>query len=117
MKRDGFYNDVDQRCATINNRDRYFVRGQLLFEPIERLSIRLIADYTSATKNAARATYIDGSASTSALISGGPLERSRDATTSSACCAPRPAARGVHRGYSRDIYVTPGRSYGGTTKD
>ena len=30
----------------VNDRDRFFVRGQLLFEPNDALSIRLIGDYT-----------------------------------------------------------------------
>ena len=29
----------------IHDRDRWFVRGQLLFEPTEDLSVRIIADY------------------------------------------------------------------------
>ncbi len=32
----------------VNDRDRFFVRGQLLFEPNDALSFRLIGDYTHA---------------------------------------------------------------------
>jgi iron complex outermembrane receptor protein len=46
VKRDGFLRDTNNDID-VNNRDRYFVRGQLLFEPTDALSIRLIADYTS----------------------------------------------------------------------
>src|SRR5690606_5792282 len=46
VKRDGFYNDVHNH-TDINNRDRYFLRGQLLFDPTDALSLRLIADYTN----------------------------------------------------------------------
>ena len=43
VKRDGFLHDVNND-RDINNRDRYFLRGQLLFEPTDALSVRLIAD-------------------------------------------------------------------------
>ena len=45
VSRDGFYKDVTNG-GTINNRDRYFVRGQLRYEPSSELAIRLIGDYT-----------------------------------------------------------------------
>ena len=45
FERDGFYNDITNG-GTINNRDRYLVRGQLLFEPNDDLSIRLVGDYS-----------------------------------------------------------------------
>ena len=45
FRRDGFYNDV-VNDVDVNNRDRYLVRGQLLFEPTDTLSIRLTGDYS-----------------------------------------------------------------------
>jgi len=45
MKRDGFYRDVTNN-RDVNNRDRYFLRGQLLFEPSSDLRVRVIDDYT-----------------------------------------------------------------------
>lgn len=49
-RRDGYADDLflDQE---VNNRDRYGVRGQLLFEPNDDLKIRLIADYDSIDEN------------------------------------------------------------------
>ena len=44
-RRDGYYYDVTNK-TDYNDRNRYFVRGQLLFEPSADLSIRLIGDYT-----------------------------------------------------------------------
>ena len=47
VNRDGFYKNVTQGGgseARINDRDRYFVRGQLLFKPTADLSFRLIGD-------------------------------------------------------------------------
>ncbi|MGQ7310037.1 hypothetical protein ACTGYF_11040, partial [Streptococcus suis] len=43
-KRDGFYQDVVNN-TDYNNRNRFFVRGQLLFEPTSDISLRLIGDY------------------------------------------------------------------------
>ncbi len=43
-QRDGYAEDVNLGFE-INERDRWAIRGQLLFEPTEDLSIRLIADY------------------------------------------------------------------------
>jgi iron complex outermembrane recepter protein len=43
-KRDG-YTDSPSGKNTINERDRYNIRGQLLFQPSDNLDIRLIADY------------------------------------------------------------------------
>lgn len=58
VKRDGFYRD-DTNGRDVNNRDRYFLRGQLLFEPNDDLSFRLIADYTSRKEECCAATYVD----------------------------------------------------------
>ena len=45
VKRDGFYQDTTNN-TDVNDRNRYFVRGQLLFEPTDDISFRLIGDYT-----------------------------------------------------------------------
>lgn len=57
-KRDGFYDDVNTG-TTVNNRDRYFVRGQFLFEPTDATSVRLIGDYTHREEACCGAAYID----------------------------------------------------------
>ena len=41
VNRDGFYRDP-ANDTTINDRDRLFLRGQLLFEPTQDLSVRII---------------------------------------------------------------------------
>lgn len=43
-KRDGYIRDINQGTRT-NERDRWFVRGQMLFEPNDTFRARLIADY------------------------------------------------------------------------
>ena len=43
-KRDGFFRDLGTGGRT-NDRDRWFIRGQALFEPNSDLSVRIIGDY------------------------------------------------------------------------
>ncbi|WP_308814697.1 TonB-dependent receptor domain-containing protein [Sphingomonas sp. GV3] len=57
-KRDGFYRDVVNN-TDYNNRNRFFVRGQLLFEPTSDISLRLIGDYTWRNEKCCGAVYID----------------------------------------------------------
>ncbi|RYE62996.1 MAG: TonB-dependent receptor, partial [Oxalobacteraceae bacterium] len=60
VKRDGFYKNVDATGKTIdriNDRNRYFVRGQLLFQPSSDLSVRLIGDYTNRDESCCAAVY------------------------------------------------------------
>ena len=56
VKRDGFYTNVTNG-QKLNERDRYFVRGQVLFEPNEDISFRLIGDYTSRKEACCGAAY------------------------------------------------------------
>ncbi|VVS96912.1 TonB-dependent receptor [Sphingomonas sp. EC-HK361] len=56
--RDGFYYDVVNK-TDYNDRNRYFVRGQLLFEPSSDISLRLIGDYTWRDEKCCGAVYVD----------------------------------------------------------
>ena len=58
VNRDGFYHDVTNG-GTVNDRDRFFVRGQLLFEPNSNVSFRLIGDYSRRNEDCCGAVYID----------------------------------------------------------
>lgn len=112
VKRDGFYHDV-VNDRDINDRNRYFVRGQLMFEPSSDLSIRLIADYTKRDEECCAATYI--SRSMNPYI-GGLNDPAQNNIVRVLNSLGQPAAA-FTEGYSRDVYVTPGRSYKGTTED
>jgi len=62
VRRDGFYKNVDssgKTIADINDRNRYFIRGQLLFQPDSALSVRLIGDYTHRDESCCAATYVE----------------------------------------------------------
>jgi len=61
VKRDGYYTNITQAGGSegdVNDRDRFFVRGQLLFEPTDALSVRLIGDYTHRDESCCGAVYI-----------------------------------------------------------
>ena len=57
-RRDGYYYDVINK-TDYNDRNRYVVRGQLLFTPTSNLSIRLIGDYTRRDEKCCGAVYVD----------------------------------------------------------
>ena len=121
VKRDGFLRDTNNN-RDINNRDRYFVRGQLLFEPTDALSVRLIADYTSRDEECCGATYISPAVNPSIGNLNTPSSPGAGATATSNNIINvlrdlgQPLAA-FNQGYSRDISVTPGRSFAGKTKD
>ncbi len=50
FERDGFLDDVNLD-RDYNNRDRKFVRGQIVFEPSDTVRLRLIGDYTDRDEN------------------------------------------------------------------
>src|SRR4051794_39625091 len=60
VSRDGFYEDPANH-TTVNNRGRFFTRGQLLYQPDDKLSIRLIGDYTWRNERCCGAVYVDNS--------------------------------------------------------
>ena len=57
-RRDGYLYDV-VNDTDYNDRNRYFVRGQLLFEPSSDFTVRLIGDYTRRDEKCCGAVYID----------------------------------------------------------
>lgn len=121
VKRDGFYTD-SQNGKDINDRDRYFLRGQLLFEPTDALSIRLIADYTSRQERCCAATYVDGTVNQfignlnnpSTPLS--PLSTSGNNIINVLRDLGQPLAS-FNQGFSRDVSVSANRSFFGKTKD
>ena len=121
VERDGFYRDPANNTR-INDRDRYFVRGQLAFEPTSDIRIRLIGDYSKRQEACCAATYVGptvnpyiGNLNTPAtpLTTGLPngnniINVLRDLGQN---------VGAFNQGYSRNVSVTPGRGYDGTTQD
>ncbi|MEA3080360.1 MAG: iron complex outerrane recepter protein [Sphingomonadales bacterium] len=61
VKRDGFYTVVNPTGGTessVNDRNRFFTRGQLLFQPSDALSVRLIGDVTLRDESCCGAAYV-----------------------------------------------------------
>ena len=125
-KRDGFLNDV-VNDTDYNDRNRWFVRGQLLLEPSSDFSVRLIGDYTRRDEKCCGAVYIDtrekldptpGAPGDYAINPAG--NRIVGVINQIA------AARGYGAGttfpsgsdpYRRNIANSPGRDYGNVTTD
>ena len=57
LKRDGFLEDVISG-RDVNDRDRWLLRGQLLFEPTTICSFRLIGDYAKRDEECCAAPYL-----------------------------------------------------------
>ncbi len=125
VKRDGFYRDYTNN-TDVNDRNRYFVRGQLLFEPSSDISFRLIGDYTHRYEKCCAATYVDRSVNEAVGNLNDPL-----ASVNAGLAAAnngnnivnvirdlgQPLNYVNNAGYSRDVSVSPGRSFAGITKD
>ncbi|TRW14140.1 TonB-dependent receptor [Glacieibacterium frigidum] len=128
VKRDGFYKDVTGGNGRVNDRDRYFVRGQLLFTPTDDISLRLIGDYTNRNEECCAAVY------TSTRETFDPTGGAQNATSPGFNTDRAVATANTNRivdilgrlgnvfptpgdPYSRQIAVTPGRSFRNTTTD
>jgi iron complex outermembrane receptor protein len=73
--RNGYARDLNTK-AKFNDRNRYGVRGQLLFKPTDALKIRLIADYDKIDENcciSVYALYGPTGPAIDAISSGGPI--------------------------------------------
>ena len=80
-KRDGYVKDLGSDTRT-NERNRWFVRGQALFEPDDALKIRLIGDYDKIDENCCAVVNVQSSGATAALMSplvGGMVNNPKDA--------------------------------------
>lgn len=69
-RRDGYARDVNTGDRT-NERNRWFVRGQLLFEPGDDLSLRLIGDYGKIDENCCAVVNLRSAAPTQAILAVG----------------------------------------------
>jgi len=124
VKRDGFYDDPANK-TDVNNRDRYFIRGQLMFEPSSDLSVRLIADYSKRKERCCGAVYVDRSVNPSignlnnpaVPITTGSLPPSTGNNIINVLRDLGQNLNAFNSGYARTLSVTPGRSYAGETED
>ncbi len=114
-KRDGFLQESDDYTGSegrkFNDRDRWILRGQLLHEASDMLSVRLIADYAKRDEQCCAATFLP--ATQTALVGGqivsqpnafAALERSLGAVVNDDT-------------FGQKVAVTPGRDYRSDVED
>ena len=111
VKRDGFIRDVISG-RDINNRNRYLLRGQLLYQPSSDLSVRLIGDYSKRKEECCAATYI----TPQDAVANGPGSFTYQPSTFAAL------ERGLgaiinNDTFARQASVTPGRNYRSDVRD
>ena len=96
-----------------NDRDRYFLRGQALFEPNDALSIRLIGDYTNRDESCCGAAYIE-TRERRPVAGGGystaPFNRIAAILSGQGSVFPADP-------YDRNLTITAGRNYVSKVKD
>jgi iron complex outermembrane recepter protein len=122
VSRDGFYEVVNPTGGTeerVNDRNRFFGRAQLLFEPNDDLSVRLIGDYTWRDESCCGAVYIEtreaidptpGQPGDFQYI--GTQNRILNVLQSLGGVFPS-----IDDPYNRLLAVTPGRTYRNETRD
>ena len=59
QKRDGFLKDVISGDR-VNDRNRWLLRGQVLYQPTDNFSVRIIGDYTKRNEECCAAVYLPG---------------------------------------------------------
>ena len=122
VNRKGFYNDPTNN-VDINNRDRYFIRGQILYQPSADFSLRLIGDYTHRNERCCAAIYVDNSVNPyvgnlnnpSTPLS--PLQTNGNNIINVLRDLGQPLSKLTNAGYDRNVSVSRGRGFGGTTTD
>lgn len=127
FERDGFIKDAVNN-TTVNDRDRYLIRAQALFEPTEDISFHLIGDYSRKEEACCAATFVQPDFAPLAAISPGlnPFTRPTGGAALTSTQNPivpillalgqNPAALNQST-FERTIYPTAGRSYDGVTED
>ncbi len=100
-KRDGFVRDVVSG-RDINNRDRYLVRAQLLYEPTDQLRVRLIGDYADRNEECCTGPYLPSTDPTAVI-----LRNFENAL----------GAQIQPNTFDRRVSITPGRSFRSDVRD
>ena len=122
VNRKGFYYDPANN-TDVNDRNRYFVRGQILFQPNSDFSVRLIADYTHRKEKCCAATYVDSSVNPAVGALNDPsspfppLQSNGNNIVNVIRDLGQNLALVQSPGYNRTISTTRGRSFLGTTRD
>jgi outer membrane receptor protein involved in Fe transport len=129
VRRDGFYDVINAANGTesdVNDRNRIFVRGQLLFEPMDTLSFRLIGDYSTRDESCCGAVYVEtretfdptpgvpGDFAFRAPGAGGSPSGNRILDVLASLGGVIPS---IGDPFNRQLALTPGTTYEGETND
>ncbi len=136
VNRDGFYNNVTAGSGSelrVNDRNRYFVRGQLLFKPTDTLSFRAIGDFSRRNESCCGAVYYaqaettDPTANAAGVAPYFATVNSDGAVTTNTANrivdilrrqgAVYPLAGNTTTPFNRQVAVTPGQTFRNVTKD
>jgi outer membrane receptor protein involved in Fe transport len=114
VQRDGFMKDVISG-RRINNRDRWLLRGQLLYKPSDDLSVRIIADHTKRDEECCVGSYLE----TFDTVSDGNGGYTRQPSSVAAAMRAIPPTGSIinEDTFDRKVALTPGRSYRADVKD
>jgi iron complex outermembrane receptor protein len=118
-QRDGFLKNITAGGGSekrVNDRNRYFVRGQLLYEPSDQIEVRIIGDYSHRRESCCGAVYL----STAETFDPTPGVPGDYATAgSNRIVSVLQSLGGVIPSdpFARQTVLTPGRTYRGTTRD
>jgi len=133
-KRDGFLRNITQNNneARVNDRDRYLVRGQLLFKT-DDIALRLIGDYSRRDESCCGATYyskfetFDPTPGTNTTAANGATvntdgaiayaDSNRILGVLNRLGAVRPTTDQRANPFDRRVAISPGRTYQNITKD
>jgi outer membrane receptor protein involved in Fe transport len=112
-KRDGFITDVISG-DDVNDRDRWLLRGQLLFTPNDDLEIRLIGDYAQRREACCASAFLPFRTATFS-----PATGAVNVSTSNQIVNIVRGLGGVITDdtYARETSITPGRDYKGRVTD
>jgi outer membrane receptor protein involved in Fe transport len=107
MKRDGFLTEVVSG-RKVNNRDRYLLRGQVLFQPNDNFSIRVIGDYSKRNEECCAAPYLPAHNYVAGI-----------GETPSGVAAIERALGGIINDdpFARKVSLTPGRTFRSDSED
>jgi outer membrane receptor protein involved in Fe transport len=111
VKRDGFLKDVISG-RDINDRNRWMTRGQVLFQPSDDFSFRLIGDYSKKSEECCGAVYLptqDVFPTGGGGFTTGPSTIKHILTGLGATIIDDPS--------EREMSITPGRNYNSDVRD
>jgi outer membrane receptor protein involved in Fe transport len=111
MKRDGFLEDLISG-RDVNNRNRWLLRGQMLYQPNDDLSVRVIADYSKRNEECCAAPYIppsDAVRNPSGGVDRAPSTFVPISNALGGIVPPDP--------FDRNVVISRGRSFRGDVKD